>query len=51
MTDYNSATYLGKVDAWWRTANYIAVAQMYLKNNPLLKTEIQKEDVKNQPKG
>lgn len=51
MTDYNSATYLGKVDAWWRTANYIAVAQMYLKNNPLLKTEIQKEDVKNHPIG
>ncbi|GHU38396.1 hypothetical protein FACS1894193_09780 [Bacilli bacterium] len=33
MTDYNLATYLGKVDAWWRTANYIAVPQMYLKNN------------------
>ena len=51
MTDYNSATYLGKVDAWWRTANYIAVSQMYLKNNPLLKTEIQKESVKNHPIG
>lgn len=51
MTDFNSKAYLDKVDAWWRTANYIAVAQMYLKNNPLLKTEIQKEDVKNHPIG
>ncbi len=39
--DYNSKAYLKKVDAWWRTANYISVAQIYLKGNPLLRREIQ----------
>ena len=33
--DYNSKAYLDKVDAWWRAANYISAAQMYLKDNPL----------------
>lgn len=51
MPDFSSESYLSKVDAWWRTANYIAVAQMYLKNNPLLKHEIQKEDLKKHPIG
>ena len=37
--DYNSKAYLDKVDAWWRAANYISAAQMYLKDNPLLKRE------------
>ena len=34
---------LEQIDAWWRTANYISVAQMYLKDNPLLRQPIQKE--------
>ena len=34
--DYNSKAYLDKVDAWWRAANYISAAQMYLKDNPVL---------------
>ncbi|SKA09707.1 xylulose-5-phosphate/fructose-6-phosphate phosphoketolase [Pilibacter termitis] len=51
MTDYNSKEYLNKVDEWWRAANYIAVAQMYLKDNPLLKKEIQEDDVKIHPIG
>mgnify|MGYP000169900008 CR=1 FL=1 len=38
--DYNSKAYLDKVDAWWRAANYISAAQMYLKDNPLLKREV-----------
>jgi len=49
--DYNSKAYLKKVDAWWRTANYISVAQIYLKGNPLLRREIQAKDVKVRPIG
>lgn len=47
----DSQEYLNKVDAWWRAANYISVAQMYLKDNPLLKQPIKKEDVKTHPIG
>lgn len=49
--NFDSQEYLGKVDAWWRAANYISVAQMYLKDNPLLRRPIQKEDVKTHPIG
>ncbi|BCA86489.1 phosphoketolase [Enterococcus saigonensis] len=49
--DYDSKAYLAKVDAWWRTANYISVAQIYLKDNPLLKCELTKKDVKIHPIG
>ncbi|PAB01138.1 phosphoketolase family protein [Enterococcus canintestini] len=49
--DYNSKAYLDKVDAWWRAANYISVAQIYLKGNPLLRREIQPKDVKVRPIG
>ena len=48
---YDSADYLNKVDAWWRAANYISVAQMYLKDNPLLMRPIQASDVKAHPIG
>lgn len=51
MTDFNSKEYLSKVDAWWRAANYISVAQMYLKDNPLMRREVTKEDVKVHPIG
>ena len=44
--DYNSKAYLDKVDAWWRAANYISAAQMYLKDNPLLKREVVENDLK-----
>jgi hypothetical protein len=27
---------LGRMDAWWRAANYLAVGQIYLLDNPLL---------------
>lgn len=50
-TNYDSSSYLEKVDAWWRAANYISIAQMYLKDNPLLRRPIQKEDVKTHPIG
>ena len=47
--DYNSKAYLDKVDAWWRAANYISAAQMYLKDNPLLKREVVENDLKSSP--
>ena len=44
MTNYDDKSYLEKVDKWWRAANYISVAQMYLKDNPLLRRELPRED-------
>ena len=29
-------TELERVDAWWRAANYLSAAQLYLLDNPLL---------------
>lgn len=49
--NYNSKEYLKKVDAWWRAADFISVGQLYLKDNPLLKREIRKNDVKVHPIG
>ena len=34
------------LDAWWRAANYLSVGQIYLLDNPLLKTPLQPEHVK-----
>lgn len=50
-TEFDSKDYLDKVDAWWRAANYISVAQMYLKDNPLLRRPLQKEHLKTHPIG
>jgi xylulose-5-phosphate/fructose-6-phosphate phosphoketolase len=33
-------------DAWWRAANYLAVGQIYLMSNPLLREPLRAEDVK-----
>ncbi|GAB3536927.1 phosphoketolase family protein [Arthrobacter tecti] len=35
-----------KLDAWWRAANYVSVGQIYLRDNPLLRTPLRREDVK-----
>ncbi|MBD3948573.1 phosphoketolase family protein [Tuanshanicoccus lijuaniae] len=51
MTNYDDKGYLEKVDKWWRAANYISVAQMYLKDNPLLRRELSSDDVKLTPIG
>lgn len=51
MNNYDDKSYLEKVDKWWRAANYISVAQMYLKDNPLLRRELSSEDVKLTPIG
>ncbi|KAB7743563.1 phosphoketolase [Nostocoides sp. F2B08] len=34
------------IDAWWRAANYLAVGQIYLMDNPLLERPLATEDVK-----
>lgn len=50
-TNYDSPEYLERMDAWWRAANYISVSQIFLKDNPLLKRPLKKEDVKHHPIG
>src|SRR5450631_2931679 len=37
---------LNKMDAYWRAANYLAVGQIYLQDNPLLKRPLALADVK-----
>ena len=39
-------SYLKKLDAFWRTANYLSAAQLYLLDNPLLKRPLTEADVK-----
>ncbi|MCC9693821.1 phosphoketolase family protein, partial [Streptococcus agalactiae] len=47
----DTKSYLEKLDAWWRAANYISAAQMYLKDNPLLRRELVENDLKVHPIG
>lgn len=37
---------LARMDAYWRAANYLSVGQIYLKDNPLLRRPLRREDVK-----
>jgi xylulose-5-phosphate/fructose-6-phosphate phosphoketolase len=37
---------LGKIDAYWRAANYLSVGQIYLFDNPLLKEPLQHKHIK-----
>ncbi|MBO4737276.1 MAG: phosphoketolase family protein [Bacilli bacterium] len=39
-------SYLKKLNAFWRTANYLSAAQLYLLDNPLLKRPLTEADVK-----
>jgi xylulose-5-phosphate/fructose-6-phosphate phosphoketolase len=41
-----STDLLRKIDAYWRAANYLSVGQIYLFDNPLLKTPLKREHVK-----
>ena len=41
-----SNSYLKKVDAYWRAANYLSVAQLYLMDNPLLFEPLKPTDIK-----
>lgn len=49
--DYDSKDYFLNLDKYIRAANYISVGQLYLKDNPLLKRELKKEDIKYKPIG
>ncbi|HMS93530.1 MAG TPA: phosphoketolase family protein [Candidatus Saccharibacteria bacterium] len=46
MTATISADMLGKIDAYWRAANYLSVGQMYLRDNPLVRRPLEIGDVK-----
>ena len=37
---------LRRIDAYWRAANYLSVGQIYLLDNPLLRTPLAAEHVK-----
>ncbi|HEX6229785.1 MAG TPA: phosphoketolase family protein [Solirubrobacterales bacterium] len=37
---------LERIDAWWRAANYLAVGQIYLMDNPLLREPLRPEHIK-----
>ena len=41
-----SRDYLQKMDAYWRAANYLSAAQLYLLDNPLLREPLRKEHIK-----
>ena len=41
-----SAAYLKKMDAYFRAANYLSAAQLYLLDNPLLRKPLKKEHIK-----
>jgi xylulose-5-phosphate/fructose-6-phosphate phosphoketolase len=41
-----SADLLARMDAYWRAANYLSVGQIYLLDNPLLRTPLVPEHVK-----
>ena len=46
MTAIAESGLLGRMDAYWRAANYLSVGQMYLCANPLLKRPLALADVK-----
>lgn len=41
-----SSETLRRIDAWWRTANYLSVGQIYLLDNPLLAEPLTRDHVK-----
>ncbi len=41
-----SSSFLRKIDAYWRAANYLSVGQIYLCDNPLLRSPLKLEHVK-----
>ena len=44
-------TELEKMNGYWRAANYLSVAQIYLCDNPLLREPLKPEHVKRMPLG
>ncbi len=41
-----SAAEIKKMDAYWRALNYLAVGQIYLLDNPLLREPLKREHIK-----
>ncbi len=37
---------LERIHGWWRAANYLSIGQIYLLSNPLMRTELTRDDVK-----
>ena len=46
MSPTLEAELTGRIDAYWRAANYLSVGQIYLFNNPLLREPLKLEHVK-----
>lgn len=46
MQNYNSKKYFEILDKYFRGANYLSVAQLYLKDNIMLERPLEREDVK-----
>ena len=46
MVNYDSKDYMTMLDKYWRASNYLSACQLYLLDNPLLKRELKKEDIK-----
>ncbi|MCF4998419.1 phosphoketolase [Pseudomonas syringae] len=46
MSDFLSAEQLQGLDAYWRASNYLAVGQIYLKDNPLLTEPLTQAHIK-----
>lgn len=46
MSDFLNAEQLEGLDAYWRASNYLAVGQIYLKDNPLLKEPLKLAHIK-----
>ena len=46
MSEFNTKEYFEKMEKYWNASNYIAAAQLYLLDNPLLKRKLKKEDIK-----
>lgn len=46
MDQYLTTDMLGRMDRYWRAANYLSVGQIYLLDNPLLKTPLKAEHIK-----
>ena len=44
--NYSSPSYFKQLDRYFRAANYLSVAQLYLLDNPLLRRPLEKKDVK-----
>ncbi|WP_045434124.1 phosphoketolase family protein [Metamycoplasma canadense] len=49
--NFNKKEYFELMDKWFRAANYLSLAQIYLRNNPLLHTKLTKDDIKLYPIG